>query len=183
MKGMSVLKSVNSLNFDLKFIGHGKTSKCCWVWNTAELNILKCWKMVFFLFPTLYWFKLSFMLHENCWCWIFPEHAVKVKELQGLPWQSVWCLTINSIRNPPPPHTHTHTQSTVSFTQKSYLHTLIRVKLRNRRAFCLITMISFKWRHIYVACMNSFHWSLFIFSCSSCRRCSQNQITENTATH
>jgi len=51
MKGVSVLKSVNSLNIDLKFTGHGKTSKCCWVWNTAELNVLKCWKIIFCYFP------------------------------------------------------------------------------------------------------------------------------------
>ena len=49
VKGMSVLKYVNSPNIDLKFTGHGKTSKCCWVWNTAELNILKCWRILFFI--------------------------------------------------------------------------------------------------------------------------------------
>ena len=31
-----MLKSVNSLTIDFKFTGHGKTSKCCWVWNTTE---------------------------------------------------------------------------------------------------------------------------------------------------
>jgi hypothetical protein len=185
MKGMSLLRSVSSLNIDLKFIGNVKTSKCRWVWHTAELNILKCWKMAFFIFHIILT-QTSFMLHENCWCWLFPEHAVKVKKLQSLPWQSVWFPTINSIgiyilslslshtRARAHKHTHKETLQHSFFTQKSYLHTLIRVKLRNRRPCHLINNESDRWS---VWSENMFTWhawihsteAMFIFSCSSCR--------------